>query len=91
MNKRTDSGAFSSWRLVLCLKLCVCVCVFLLLCRYWEQIDNGKRWTNTRKGLLITPVVLYLAASNSVDFSRQPLLLNLLAMLGLLIPKLKDQ
>lgn len=56
---------------------------------YWEQIDHGKQWTRTRKGLLILPVVLYLVATNAADFTRQPLLLNLLAMLVLVIPKLR--
>mmetsp|Transcript_22540 Transcript_22540/g.47477 ORF Transcript_22540/g.47477 Transcript_22540/m.47477 type:complete len:101 (+) Transcript_22540:646-948(+) len=41
MNKRTDSGAFSSWRLVLCLKLCVCACVCVLsLCTGQEEPKN---------------------------------------------------
>ena len=57
---------------------------------FWEQIDDGKQWTMTRKWLLVTPVLLYLMATNSTDFRRQPLLLNLLAMLVLVIPKLKN-
>mmetsp|Transcript_4869 Transcript_4869/g.14549 ORF Transcript_4869/g.14549 Transcript_4869/m.14549 type:complete len:148 (-) Transcript_4869:1611-2054(-) len=56
---------------------------------YWVQIDYGKMWTKTRKALLIIPVVLYLVATNSVDFTRQPLLINLLAMLLVVVPKLK--
>jgi len=55
---------------------------------FWEQIDDGKQWTRTRKWLLVIPVVLYLMATNSTDFRRQPLLLNLLAMLVLVIPKI---
>jgi hypothetical protein len=57
---------------------------------FWEQIDDGKQWTTTRKWLLVTPVLLYLMATNSTDFRRQPLLLNLLAMVVLVIPKLKN-
>ena len=56
---------------------------------YWEQIDNGKMWTKTRKALLVVPVVLYLTATNTADFTRQPLLLNLVAMLALVVPKLR--
>lgn len=93
---------------------------------YWEQIDNGKQWTKTRKvrtarpptrgdgitppeveipltphhprnsllpakALLVAPVVLYLLATNSTDFERQPLLINLLAMLASVVPKLRAQ
>mmetsp|Transcript_4327 Transcript_4327/g.7460 ORF Transcript_4327/g.7460 Transcript_4327/m.7460 type:complete len:182 (-) Transcript_4327:1777-2322(-) len=56
---------------------------------YWENIDNGKQWTNTRKWLVVIPLLLYLMATNSADFTRQPLLLNLVAMLACIIPKLR--
>ena len=55
---------------------------------FWDQIDDGKLWTATRKGLVVLPVVLYLLATNTADFRRQPLFLNLVAMLALVIPKL---
>ena len=56
---------------------------------YWENIDNGKQWTLTRKWLVVIPLLLYLMATNSADFTRQPLLLNLVAMLACIIPKLR--
>ena len=43
------------------------------------------------KALLVAPVVLYLLATNSMDFERQPLLINLLAMLASVVPKLRAQ
>jgi ORMDL family len=62
------------------------------LCRmtFWEQIDDGVQFTATRKFFTIIPVVLFLLASNSSDFSRQPLGVNLIVVLVLLISKLSS-
>jgi hypothetical protein len=57
---------------------------------FWEQIDDGVQFTATRKFFTIIPVVLFLLATNSSDFSRQPLGINLIVVVVLLISKLSS-
>jgi hypothetical protein len=57
---------------------------------FWEQIDDGVQFTSTRKFFTVVPVVLFLLASNSSDFSRQPLGVNLIVVVVLLISKLSS-
>lgn len=57
---------------------------------FWEQIDDGVQFTATRKFFTIIPVVLFLLATNSSDFSRQPLGVNLIVVVVLLISKLSS-
>ena len=57
---------------------------------FWEQIDDGVQFTSTRKFFTIVPVALFLLATNASDFSRQPLGINLLVVVVLLIAKLSS-
>ena len=57
---------------------------------FWEQIDDGVQFTATRKFFTIVPVVLFLLATNSSDFRRQPLGINLIVVVVLLISKLSS-
>lgn len=54
---------------------------------FWEQLDDGVQNTNTRKFLTIVPVVLFLLATHGTDYRRQPLGLNLIVLLVLVIAK----
>lgn len=55
---------------------------------FWEQVDNGVYATRTRKLLTIVPVALFVLATHGTDFRKQPLGLNLVVVLWLLIAKL---
>jgi hypothetical protein len=55
---------------------------------FWEQVDSGVYATRNRKFLTVVPVLLFLLATNGTDFRRQPLALNLITVLVLLIAKL---
>jgi hypothetical protein len=55
---------------------------------FWEQIDNGRYGTNTRKFLTAVPLVLFSLATHFTEYERQPLGLNLLVVLVLIIAKL---
>lgn len=55
---------------------------------FWEQIDNGVYGTSTRKFLMIVPVVLFTLATHGTDFRKQPLGLNLIVVVVLLLAKL---
>lgn len=67
-----------------------CFLLFLCSMTFWEQIDDGVQFTATRKFFTIIPVVLFLLATNSSDFSRQPLGVNLIVVVVLLISKLSS-
>lgn len=54
---------------------------------FWEQLDAEQYSTATRKMFAVTPVVLFLLASHSSEYHRQPLALNLMAVAVLLIAK----
>ncbi|KAL6766687.1 hypothetical protein ACKKBG_A36975 [Auxenochlorella protothecoides x Auxenochlorella symbiontica] len=55
---------------------------------FWEQIDDGQQFTPARKFLTAVPVVLFLLASNGTDYRRQPLGVNLIVVIVLVIAKL---
>mmetsp|Transcript_43428 Transcript_43428/g.130264 ORF Transcript_43428/g.130264 Transcript_43428/m.130264 type:complete len:160 (-) Transcript_43428:315-794(-) len=55
---------------------------------FWEQLDNGVYATFKRKVFTAVPVVLFLLATNGTDFRKQPLGLNLVVVLVLVIAKL---
>lgn len=57
---------------------------------FWEQIDDGVQGTATRKFFTVVPVVLFLLACHSTDFRRQPLGLNLLVVLVLVVAKMSS-
>lgn len=68
------------------------VCCFSLQGKYdsltfWEQLDDGVQNTNTRKFLTLVPVALFLLATHGTDYRRQPLGLNLIVLLVLVIAK----
>ena len=54
---------------------------------FWEQLDDGVQFTNNRKFLTIVPVALFLLAAHGTDYRRQPLGLNLVVLLVLVIAK----
>jgi hypothetical protein len=53
-----------------------------------RQVDNETYGTSTRKFLTAVPLVLFVLATHGTDFRKQPLGLNLLVVLVLLIAKL---
>ena len=54
----------------------------------WEQIDNGDQYTPAKKFLLIVPILLFLAATHYTHYDLTYFLINVLAVLGVVIPKL---
>jgi len=57
---------------------------------FWEQIDSGVQGTATRKFFMAVPLVLFLLASHSSEFERQPLGVNLVVVVVLLIAKMSS-
>ncbi len=55
---------------------------------FWEQMDDGVQFTSNRKFFTAVPVVLFLLASHTTDYRRQPMGLNLAVVLLLLLAKL---
>ena len=55
---------------------------------FWEQIDDGKQYTNTRKAFSAVAVALYLLATNSIALSEQPAPLNLAAFFAIMLAKM---
>ena len=55
---------------------------------FWEQLDDGVQYTPNRKFFTVIPVVLFLLATHGSDFRKQPLGLNMVVLLVLLIAKL---
>ncbi len=55
---------------------------------FWEQVDDGQYATPHRKLLSLVPVGLFVLATHGTDFRKQPLGLNLVVVLVLLIAKL---
>ena len=55
---------------------------------FWEQLDDGIQGTTTRKFFTVVPVVLFLLATHGSDFRTQPLFLNLLVVVVLVIAKM---
>jgi hypothetical protein len=55
---------------------------------FWEQLDDGMQNTANRKFLTVVPVALFVLATHGTDFRRQPLGLNLIVLLVLVIAKL---
>lgn len=43
---------------------------------FWEQVDGGSQFTRNKKMFTIIPVALFLIATNSCDFKKQPIFLN---------------
>lgn len=54
----------------------------------WEQIDNGAQYTPTKKFLLSVPIVLFLLSTHYTHYDLAYFIINFLAVLGVVIPKL---
>ncbi len=55
---------------------------------FWEQLDDGVQYTNTRKFFTAVPLVLFLLATHGTDYQRQPLGVNLGVAIVSLVSKL---
>ncbi len=55
---------------------------------FWEQLDDGVQGTANRKFFATIPVVLFILASHGCEYKRQPLGINLIVVLWLLVAKL---
>ena len=54
----------------------------------WEQIDNGDQYTPAKKFLLIVPILLFLLSTHYTHYDFIYFMINFLAVLGVVIPKL---
>ncbi|KAK9264405.1 ORMDL family-domain-containing protein [Lipomyces tetrasporus] len=54
----------------------------------WEQIDNGDQYTPTKKFLLGVPIGLFLISTHYTHYDLSMFVLNCLACLVVVIPKL---
>ncbi|CAD7699645.1 unnamed protein product [Ostreobium quekettii] len=54
---------------------------------FWEQLDDEEQGTRNRKFFAVVPLVLFLLATHGSDFRQQPLLLNLVVVVVLLVAK----
>lgn len=54
----------------------------------WEQIDNGDQYTPAKKFLLSVPIILFLVSTHYTHYDLTSFLINFLATLGVVIPKL---
>ena len=54
----------------------------------WEQIDNGEQYTPAKKFLLAVPILLFLLSTHYTHYDLTYFMINLLAVLGVVIPKL---
>ncbi|KAI9788389.1 MAG: hypothetical protein M1816_006914 [Peltula sp. TS41687] len=54
----------------------------------WEQIDHGDQYTPTKKFLLSVPIMLFLLSTHYTHYDLTYFLINFLATLGVVIPKL---
>lgn len=55
---------------------------------FWEQLGDGVQGTLTRKIFSVVPVVLFLLATHGSDFRTQPLFLNLIVVIVLVVAKM---
>ena len=54
----------------------------------WEQIDNGDQYTPAKKFLLMVPVSLFLLSTHYTHYDLTYFLINFLALMAVVIPKL---
>ncbi|KAA8565059.1 hypothetical protein EYC84_010821 [Monilinia fructicola] len=54
----------------------------------WEQIDNGAQYTPAKKFLMSVPIVLFLISTHYTHYDLTYFIINFLAVLGVVIPKL---
>ena len=57
---------------------------------FWEQIDDGRPWTRTRKLFMIVPTALFAIASITTDYAVTDLLVNGPVWLILILGKLPE-
>jgi len=55
---------------------------------WWEQLDDGTSWTNSRKALMLIPIVLFLITSHMTGYELSHLVINLAVLALVVIPKL---
>jgi ORMDL family len=54
----------------------------------WEQIDNGDQYTPAKKFLLSVPIILFLLSTHYTHYDLTYFLINFLALMAVVIPKL---
>ena len=54
----------------------------------WEQIDNGHQYTPAKKFLLTVPIVLFLLSTHYTHYDLTYFIINFLALMAVVIPKL---
>jgi hypothetical protein len=54
----------------------------------WEQIDNGDQYTPAKKFLLMVPIGLFLLSTHYTRYDLTYFIINTLATLAVVIPKL---
>jgi hypothetical protein len=54
----------------------------------WEQIDDGDQYTPAKKYLLSVPIILFLVSTHYTHYDLIYFVVNLLATLAVVIPKL---
>ena len=54
----------------------------------WEQIDNGDQYTPAKKFLLVVPIGLFLLSTHFTHYDLTYFIINFLAVLLVVIPKL---
>jgi hypothetical protein len=54
----------------------------------WEQIDNGDQYTPSKKFLLSVPICLFLLSTHYTHYDLMYFMINFLAVVGVVIPKL---
>lgn len=54
----------------------------------WEQIDNGDQYTPAKKFLLLVPIGLFLISTHYTRYDLTYFIINTLATLAVVIPKL---
>merc|ERR1719419_1082179 len=53
---------------------------------FWEQIDNGKQYTTSRKLFTLMPILIFLAASYASHWDKSILMPNILLLLIVIVP-----
>lgn len=54
----------------------------------WEQIDSGDQYTPAKKFLLSVPILLFLVSTHYTRYDSVYFLINFLATLTVVVPKL---
>jgi hypothetical protein len=54
----------------------------------WEQIDNGDQYTPAKKFLLTVPILLFLVSTHYTHYDSTYFIVNCLATLAVVVPKL---